>query len=845
MQKIIGLVTILALGLSSSTTLSARTWQVPGDANTIAAGLDSAQVGDVVSIACGIYYEHDITLKPGVVLRSSTGDSTCVTIDAEYLGRVLVCPAGTTPATLIGLTLRNGQVDSTSVGGGILCESGLLELEQCLITECEAYDGGGLYCGVGSSVTLDGCHISNNGSGGVSANGAGLTMSVCEIFQNSDYGVANNSTTDTLTVTQCSIMGNGGPGVTGGWMSPIHLIECQVSRNEGPGVWAGDSWVEDCSIMQNSYGGIYGTNARISGTSIQGNSTPYWGGGVLLLSPTSASITNCTIGGNTARIDGGGVFSSGSGEIDMTGSVISGNSILVGTDCSDTTVVATLPDDVAGGCAPHKWTILVYLNGDNYDLEDEAIGDFQKLASVGSDDNVNIVVLFDRSAVADTRCGDWTSGKLFIVHQGQVPSPSNQFLDMGETDMGSPGQLATFVYQAAGFYPAEHYALIVWDHGSAWTKKSKSLLDGSGSYHGASSDDESGNEISFAEGEFRQAFQMITQLLGQKLDIIAFDTCLNQMVECANEGLGYCDYWVGSEELAYGFRYDVFLQQLKDANGDLSPLAFSRAIVEANDTHPRQNTLSSLDMTMLPPLVAALDTLSIQLSDAMASGYRYAILAAMDSSFLFQACRGNQPDLQSRDLLSFTEELLSVGMPAAVNAATSDVQDAIATLVVSNSTINDDATTCDYDSVGGIAIYISASYDTLYSGLEFAKKTHWDDFLIALSGTTGIGPPPDEDDSTRQDTSPEALSLLVKPSPFMSHVQMEYAAPRGSAGTISIYDVGGRLIRQLAVPGDTGTVSALTWDGRDARGQQAASGMYFFRLDAGGQRVMRKALLIR
>jgi flagellar hook assembly protein FlgD len=56
-----------------------------------------------------------------------------------------------------------------------------------------------------------------------------------------------------------------------------------------------------------------------------------------------------------------------------------------------------------------------------------------------------------------------------------------------------------------------------------------------------------------------------------------------------------------------------------------------------------------------------------------------------------------------------------------------------------------------------------------------------------------------------------------------------------------VYDVTGRLVRSL-VPGvlqDAGRYS-IEWDGRDESGGVAAAGLYFSRLEAGGQRDARR-----
>ena len=59
-----------------------------------------------------------------------------------------------------------------------------------------------------------------------------------------------------------------------------------------------------------------------------------------------------------------------------------------------------------------RWTIMVYMSGDN-NLEDYIVKDIElELGLAGSDANVKIVALADRGPGYDTSRGDWRTTKL-------------------------------------------------------------------------------------------------------------------------------------------------------------------------------------------------------------------------------------------------------------------------------------------------------------------------------------------------------------------------------------------------------------------------------------------------
>jgi hypothetical protein len=92
---------------------------------------------------------------------------------------------------------------------------------------------------------------------------------------------------------------------------------------------------------------------------------------------------------------------------------------------------------------------------------------------------------------------------------------------------------------------------------------------------------------------------------------------------------------------------------------------------------------------------------------------------------------------------------------------------------------------------------------------------------------------------------PESLLGAAWPNPFAASTQVPFAVPRASAVNLSVHDVAGRLVRQLA----SGTFSAgehlVAWDGQDGSGRPAAAGVYFVRLAAGEETATRRIVRLR
>ncbi len=88
------------------------------------------------------------------------------------------------------------------------------------------------------------------------------------------------------------------------------------------------------------------------------------------------------------------------------------------------------------------------------------------------------------------------------------------------------------------------------------------------------------------------------------------------------------------------------------------------------------------------------------------------------------------------------------------------------------------------------------------------------------------------------------LALAVGGNPAGETTRITFALPQGGDATLAVYDVGGRLVRELASGAMDAGEHAVIWDGA-GRGGKTAAGVYFVRLTQGGHSVVRKAVRVR
>lgn len=134
-------------------------------------------------------------------------------------------------------------------------------------------------------------------------------------------------------------------------------------------------------------------------------------------------------------------------------------------------------------------------------------------------------------------------------------------------------------------------------------------------------------------------------------------------------------------------------------------------------------------------------------------------------------------------------------------------------------------------AINGTTVFVGGSFSTI------AGSSHHPCFAAISNGTVTAVP---------TEVNAEAPSVLrAEPNPFHRDTEVWFALPKAEPVRAGVYDVSGRLVRDL----HEGLMSAgeheLTWSGENTEGQEAARGIYFLRVDADRLHQTAKVVLLR
>jgi len=260
-----------------------------------------------------------------------------------------------------------------------------------------------------------------------------------------------------------------------------------------------------------------------------------------------------------------------------------------------------------------SWTYMVYMDADN-NLESDGIDDFLEMSSVGSSSDVNVIVQFDRIRGESYAYGNWTDCKRFRISKGSTPDPMYAIESIGEVNMGDPKTLTEFINWTTLHYPADKYALILWNHGEGWRKywtasyqdhQTKHLTDDKPLFKAICYDNTNGSD-SLTLKELKQALNDTEE----DMNLIGFDACLMGMIEVAYEikDTG-ASIMVASAltEPAEGWHYQPIIRLL-NMNPDCTPDQLAIAIIDYYfESDSKYKTLSAIHLSQMNSIGLALN----------------------------------------------------------------------------------------------------------------------------------------------------------------------------------------------------------------------------------------------
>jgi hypothetical protein len=146
--------------------------------------------------------------------------------------------------------------------------------------------------------------------------------------------------------------------------------------------------------------------------------------------------------------------------------------------------------------------------------------------------------------------------------------------------------------------------------------------------------------------------------------------------------------------------------------------------------------------------------------------------------------------------------------------------------------------------------------DSLSNYLEFvhgtdpmALDTDGDGYTDGAEVRLGSDPTRPDGTPTGVDSGPmvaaNPLSLAIFPSPFSASARIHYNLTRGTDVRLRIFDVRGRLVKDLLSTQQGPGRHVAVWDGRTGTGEETASGIYFMRLETASQREIRRVVRLK
>ena len=455
---------------------------------------------------------------------------------------------------------------------------------------------------------------------------------------------------------------------------------------------------------------------------------------------------------------------------------------------------------------PQTWTFIFYDDAD-FTLAYDPWEDFRIHAHAGN--NLQVLVLRD------------TNADVCRLYQ-LVGQDTYQVLEnWGEVDMGDPTTLANLLIYAKTNFPADRYALAVYDHGGGWYGSCYDVTNG-----GWMTMDEMASGLAAAGG----------------LDLLMFTApCLMGALESVHELRDVLDVYIGSEELSGYVDWRIVMNPfctLLDNSAALTTeeIAAQTLDMVMDNAIPEYRESIAMGATKASATGAVVDAVHDFAAYCLGnhSGLRTELTAALAATTRFGELFGY--DREEVDLGDFVDQALARITDPVARQYLTEIHDSLDAAVV--AVVNG----VSLPRVHGLSIVFpetEAQTNDQYANvaLDLTDNTYWDEFISwHLTGDRPSGVPTSTDLKM-------VLSCGPNPAPWATRIQ--FSLPAQDRATLRVYDLGGRLVRTLCDDVMAEGPHTMTWTGRSDDGREQASGIYLMLLESGDRRATGKTVLVR
>ena len=362
-----------------------------------------------------------------------------------------------------------------------------------------------------------------------------------------------------------------------------------------------------------------------------------------------------------------------------------------------------------------SWTFFTYIAADN-DLSPFVDGDLKEMIA-GTNENVNTLVYLNTKE-SNTK----KSKKLIITKNGITQRGTDLNLDSGAANT-----LINAIKWAVTESPSDYISINLWNHGSGPLNPRKS--------RGVCFDDSTGNYLN--DKDLQLALRETVKLIGKKINILCFDSCLMASIEGDASWVDYVDYVVASEETipGYGWGYDKVLPILEKSI--VEPRNFAYEMVNAyKQTYLREKdyTMSAVSTNNIKDLANYVDQISKELIFLLKSqiGNTFRNILVKTRNYTTSFTEPSYIDLKHfyTNLLTNISKL-NTNNPV-IHQRLAHLKNLVNLAIESIKTnVINNVSGPDYPNASGISIYFPTSWiDTSYSALDWtAKYPNWLLFL--------------------------------------------------------------------------------------------------------------------